>query len=296
MQHHPNNDIRKYPSERKKGLTGAIIIHTVLLLVLVFVGFYPPPPPEFEEGIMVNFGTDETGFGIIEPAAIATSAPSYSTPTPATTSSTEEHLLTQDDEEAPEVKRVDPDAERRRLEQAEANRIRREALEVERIRREEEDAERRRVEAEQQRQSNIMNRARDAIVGSQNANAQSNSEGAAGGTGNQGVPTGSPDSRVRGDGAGTGNQGASYDLGGRQAQSLPFPRYEYQEAGRVVVEIRVDRDGRVTQAIAGRQGSTTLNDDLLRIAQEAAMRARFEPKSDAAAVQIGTITYTFILR
>ena len=50
-----------------KGLTGTIIIHVLILALLILGGLtFPIPPPE-EEGILVNFGTDDTGFGNIEP-------------------------------------------------------------------------------------------------------------------------------------------------------------------------------------------------------------------------------------
>jgi len=294
LQHLPNNDLRKFPSEKKKGLTGAIIFYFILLLILVFIGFKIPPPPEFEEGILVNFGADETGYGLVEPAPmVATSASSpASAPTPV--SSPEEHFLTQDDEEAPEVRRVDPDAERRRAEQAaEAARRREEAREAER-RRQEEETERRRIEAEQQRQAEIMRNTRDALAGA--ASTNSSSEGVAGGAGNQGSPTGSVNSNVRGEGGGAGS-GVSYSLGGRGSiGALPMPTYNYQEAGIVVVRINVDRAGTVTQATPGVTGSTTLNEDLLRIAREAALKARFTPDSNAPATQQGTITYNFVLR
>ena len=118
----------------------------------------------------------------------------------------------------------------------------------------------------------------------------------AGGTGNQGVPTGSVDSQNRGEGSGLGNQGVSFFLEGRGFQSLPKPNYEYQVEGKVVVEVSVDRSGKVVQAIPGVKGSTTLEENLLRVAKEAALKARFDAKSDAPAVQKGTITYIFVLR
>ncbi len=73
----------------------------------------------------------------------------------------------------------------------------------------------------------------------------------------------------------------SYDLGGRGFRSLPKPNYDYQGEGRVVVEVSVDRAGKVTQATPGTKGSTTLDEYLLRVAKEAALKARFDPKSDA---------------
>jgi len=298
LQPRPNNDLRQIPSEKKKGIVGTLIIHGVLLILLIVVAFTPPKPPEFEEGIMVNFGTDETGIGMIEPSPPAVQEEA-SVPPPATTTKTqkEEALLTQNNEEAPEVKKVDPEAEKKRLEKIVADRKIREQAEAERKRLEQEELERKRIEAEQKRQADIMNKTRNALANSKNAGTTSTGEGEAGGKGNQGVQTGSVDSKNRGDGGGLGNSGnISYDLGGRGVQSLPKPNYDYQEGGKVVVEVSVDRSGKVIQAIPGIKGSNILDDYLLKVAKEAAMKARFEAKSNAPAVQKGTITYNFVLR
>jgi TonB family protein len=209
----------------------------------------------------------------------------------------EEPLLTQNNEEAPEVKKVDPEAEKKRLEKIEADRKIREQVEAERKKKELEEIERKRIEAEQKRQSDIMNRTRDALANSKNSGTNSKSEGEAGGAGNQGDPRGSVDSKNRGTGGGLGNQGSvSYDLGGRGSQSLPKPNYDYQGEGRVVVDVSVDRAGKVTQATPGTKGSTTLDEYLLKVAKEAALKARFDPKADAPVIQKGKITYIFQLR
>jgi colicin import membrane protein len=293
----PNNDLRNIPSEKKKGIIGSSIVHIILLILLIVVAFTPPKPPEVEEGILVNFGTTETGLGMIEPSPPPAQEDAVPPPLkPAPRVQAEKPLLTQNNEEAPEVKKVDPEAEKKRLEKIEADRKIREQIEAERKKKELEEIERKRIEAEQKRQSDIMNRTRDALANSKNSGTKSKSEGEAGGAGNQGVPTGSVDSKNRGDGSGLGNQGISYDLGGRGFQSLPKPNYDYQEEGRVVVEVSVDRSGKVTQAIPGTKGSTTLNEYLLRVAKEAALKAKFDPKANAPVIQKGTITYNFILR
>jgi len=292
-----NKDIRTFPSERGKGIAGTAIIHLILLLLLVFVSFSVPPPPETEEGILVNFGTDDTGSGMIEPSQPAvqqeTSPPP---PSNATIKSVEEPLITQNDEEAPEVKKVDPDAEKKRIEKAESDRKKREELEAERIKKELEETERKRIEAEQKRQADIMNRTKNALANSKNAGTNTTGEGVTGGAGNQGVPTGDVNSNVRGEGGGLGDKGISYNLQGRGVQTLPPPKYDSQEAGKVVVEVSVDRSGKVTQAVPGIKGSTTLNEDLLKIAKDAAMKAIFDKKDDAPPIQKGTITYNFILK
>ncbi len=297
MQPHPNSDLHRFPSERGKGLAGTIIIHLALFLFLVFVGFSVPPPPEIEEGIEVNFGTDETGSGLIEPSPPPVQQEAAALPSASQSKvSEDEPLLTQDTEEAPEVKKVDPNAEKKRLEKIEADKIRRAELTAERIRKTAEETERKRIAAEQQRQANIMNRTKNALANSKNAGTGSTSEGITGGAGNQGVINGSVDSKVRGEGGGTGDKGISYNLQGRGFQKLPPPKYDYQGEGKVVVEVSVDRDGKVISATPGIKGSTTLDEYLLKVAKDAALEARFESKPDAPVVQKGTITYNFILK
>jgi len=297
LQHHLNNNLHQFPTEKGKGIVGTTIIHVIVLVLLFILGFSVPPPPEIEEGLLVNFGTDEFGSGLVEPSPSAVQEEA-SPPPPENIPQdpSENALLTQDNEEAPEIKKTDPEAERKRQEKIEADRRLREQEEAERIRKEQEEIERKRIEAEQKRQADIMNRTKNALANSKNAGTKTTGEGDTGDTGNQGVQSGSVDSKVRGEGSGLGEKGISYDLQGRGFQLLPPPRYDYQGEGRVVVEVSVDRNGRVIQAIPGTKGSTTLDEYLLKVAKEAALQARFDPKQDAPLIQKGTITYNFILK
>lgn len=97
-------------------------------------------------------------------------------------------------------------------------------------------------------------------------------------------------------GNGGGDMGASYDLGGRRILSLFQPQYDSDKEGIVVVAVTVDRSGRVTDAMSGIKGSTTLDENLLRVSREAAIQTRFESKADAPIIQKGTITYKFSLK
>jgi colicin import membrane protein len=150
--------------------------------------------------------------------------------------------------------------------------------------------------AEQKRASDIQNRTRNALENAKNSSTNSTSEGVTGGLGNQGVPSGSVDSNVYSPGGEIGNSGISYYLQGRGFRLLPAPRYKYQGEGTVVVEVSVDRSGKVTNAVPGGKGSTTLDEYLLTVAKEAAMKSTFEPKPSAPLIQTGTITYNFILK
>ena len=298
MQPHTNKDSRKLHPERVKGFAGTILIHVVVIAILLLYGFSAPLTPAQEEGILVNFGTDATGFGLIEPSPPSSQEEASAPPQAAAVKNPgEEQLLTQNKEEAPAVKKVDPEAEKKHLEKIEADKKHREELDAERVIKAQEEIEKKKIKAEQKRQTDIMNRTKNALANSMNSGTNSTSEGIAGGTGNQGVPNGSVDSQNHGEGGGTGNSGRiSSSLQGRGSLKLPQPKYDYQGEGIVVVEVSVDRTGKVIQAVPGVKGSSALDDYLLKVAKDAAMQATFEVKADAPEVQKGTITYKFKLK
>ncbi len=131
------------------------------------------------------------------------------------------------------------------------------------------------------------------IQGDPNGNLGAKAFGGPNGQGGVGGGTGG------GAGTGTGPNtggGISYNLAGRNFLSLPKPEYNQQTEGIVVVEVTVDKDGTVTQAIAGVKGSTTLDDDLLSSAKNAALKAKFDKNPNAPAYQKGSITYRFRLQ
>jgi len=314
-----------YFKEHRAGLIGTIITHAVILLLLLFFGFFTPMPLPTEEGILVNFGDMETGFGSEEPAP-SESAPvkaqkevqaaSQSVPPPPVKKAApqvKEELLTQDYEKTValesakkkvETKKKEPEVdkvlkEKLRQEQLEKQR----QLDIERQRQAEitrqklEEEQRLARAAEEQRKAGeISNRAKNAFGGNGKgtADSKSNSQGATYGTGNQGSAEGSANVDKYGPGAGTGN-GPSYSLEGRSGLSLPKPNYPGNEEGIVVVQVTVDKNGTVTKAEPGFKGSNTANPELLSAARKAALQARFTADANGTAFQVGTITYRFIL-
>lgn len=78
--------------------------------------------------------------------------------------------------------------------------------------------------------------------------------------------------------------------------TLPRPSYSIQESGIVVVTVWVDQYGNVTKALAGADGTTVTSTELWTAARNAAMKAHFNQKADAPALQQGTITYIFSLK
>ena len=282
--------------ERKQGLIFSALTHLLLAILIIFVTFRVKIPEPVEEGLLVNFGFDETGEGLFEPAPEPVSPPPP--PESAGEQGGEEALLTQDFEEAVEVEKKEPSPEEiRKQAEARAAEIRRQLeAEAERKRIEQEEAEKRKKEEEQRRIDQQNARARGAFSNAGNVGTSGQSQGVAGGQGNQGVQSGTPDAPNYGPGGGQGTEGISFDLGGRKAQSLIKPPYDLQKEGVVVVAITVDRSGRVTDATPGIKGSTTLEGDLLKLAKEAALKTRFESSNDAPIFQKGTITYVFRLK
>ncbi|MHC1732583.1 MAG: energy transducer TonB [Bacteroidales bacterium] len=291
-----NSTAEPLSKERKQGLIISAIAHLLLALLIIFVTFKIEIPDPVEEGLLVNFGFDETGSGLFEPAPEPVSTPPP--PPSAGEAGSEEALLTQDFEEAVEVKKKEPSPEElKRQADARAAEIKRQLeAEAERKRIEQEEAEKRKKEEEQRRLDQQNARARGAFSNAGNVGTTGQSQGVAGGQGNQGVPSGTPDAPNYGPGGGQGTDGISFDLGGRKAQSLFKPPYDIQKDGIVVVAVTVDRSGRVTDATPGMKGSTTLDENLLKLAKEAALKTRFEEKNDAPIIQKGTITYDFRLR
>ncbi|MGV8096388.1 MAG: TonB family protein [Mangrovibacterium sp.] len=307
-------------SEHRTGVLGTIIVHTLILILLLLFKFYTPFPFPGEEGILVNFGNSEQGFGIEEPAPAQqrneavlaveeTKAvqPPPSSATPPAVSKAKEEVMTQNYEKTVAIESA---AEKEaREKQAELDRQRKlaEERQIQEQREKERQAEAARLqrEAEQKKIADINSRVTNAFgatgTGAGAADSKSTSQGVTFPGGNQGSPDGSPASQNYGigsGGSGASGTGPSYSLLGRKHQLLPKPAYPGNEQGVVVVAITVDKDGKVTNAEAGVQGSNTYNTALLQAAKEAALKARFNDTNDdpnAAAFQKGTITYRFVL-
>jgi TonB family protein len=141
----------------------------------------------------------------------------------------------------------------------------------------------------------------------------SRSQGTGAGKGDQGDPSGDPFSKYTGksgsgkggDGTGTGEGsgngpgkggGVSFSLAGRKMLRTPEINDKSQETGKVVVDITVDKDGNVTSAIPGGRNSTTTSSYLLKLAKDAALKAKFTPSPSDADIQKGTITFVFLVQ
>ncbi|MGS2740776.1 hypothetical protein [Sinomicrobium sp. M5D2P17] len=84
----------------------------------------------------------------------------------------------------------------------------------------------------------------------------------------------------------------SYSLTGRIHKRLPNPVYTCSARGKIVINIKVNAFGNVTEATFNRQSSTSSNGCLVDHAISYALRAKFDNK-ESKNNQIGTITYLF---
>jgi len=305
----------------RRGLIGTIIYHILLLLLLVFAGLtFPDPPPE-DEGILVNFGTEETGLGDFEPMGddqqagepelpvveeseeiieeivepVQEEQQAYTPPDPTPVDQTQDVEEVQVKEEpkptAEELERQrQEELERQRQEELEKQRIEQER--IERERREEEE----RIERERQQQAERLNNMGRDAFGRQGVGETEGSEGITEGDGNQGVIDGSPDADRYDTGGGLGDGVSFGGLGSRRAMgNLPKPNMagcDVTQKIEVKVEIQVDRDGKV---ISANVLSATFQDDCIwTMVVQAAKLSRFSVDQNANYRQTGWIRYIIV--
>lgn len=246
------------------GLIGTIVFHALLLLFLLFFGLTYFDPPPSEEGITINFGTSDNGMGNEQIQAtntpIETVSQDHSEVQEATSS---EDIVTQNTTETIAVN-------------AKENT---------------EKAEKVSPPKEEKKISNDLSAALSALDNAKQNTA--NSEGETNSPDDQGAIDGDVNSsKYTGGGRGSG---ITYSLAGRSLRTTPKIKDNSQEEGKVVVDIVVDKYGKVVKAIAGARGSTTSNSTLLNKAKEAALKTRFNAKPDAVSDQKGKMTFVFIL-
>lgn len=83
-------------------------------------------------------------------------------------------------------------------------------------------------------------------------------------------------------------------LSGRKVLEVPAVSENSQKTGRVVVKVCVDSNGRVTSAKYTQQGSTTLDPQLIKLAEKGAAKYLFS--SAPIESQCGSITFDFKVR
>lgn len=247
----------KEKKDKGIAIVGTIVFHALAVLVLFLMAFKTPLPLPGEEGVEVDLGMMDQGMGNLQPETPA--IPMAAQPQQET-SKNEEDIVTQNDDEAPALEK--PKTTKPKQEQP-----------------------------TETPKPTVNQRA--LFKGSNNPQA-GGSEGITGQPGDQGKPNGLAGIKQY-DGQGGKGNGTGYDLGGRGAKSLHRPSDDFTEEGVVVVDIWVDRAGKVMRAEVARKGTTLINNDMRQKAIQAALRSTFASDPNAPEEQHGTITYIFVI-
>ncbi|MEX0274946.1 MAG: cell envelope integrity protein TolA [Flavobacteriaceae bacterium] len=288
---------------KKKSFTLTTILLSALILLLCYIGLTYMDPPE-ESGISVNFGMMDYGSGNVQPKEPIRSEP-LDIPEPpntpeevveetvepveeevAETSTPTEKVLTQESEEAIRIKKQQE--AKRRAQEAE----RKAKAEAERIAREKRAAEeRKRKEQEAKRQK------LDELMGGLNKSdgTASGNEGDDNRAGDKGRPDGDPYATSYYGSPGSGSGGQGYGLNGRSLVSSGKVPQDCNQAGRVVVKIVVDRNGKVISATPGVRGTTNNHPCLLEPAKQTAFKHKWNLDSNAPSRQVGFVVVNFKL-
>lgn len=251
---------------KKKGLWTTILVHLALLLIFAFFGMsYTIPPPE-EEGITINFGFVDAGSGAVQASSPET---------------TQQEKVEEQEEVVEEVEEVD--SQNDVLEQSSEESVS--------INKKEE---KKKVEEKKEEVPEPDKNLNDALNRWKNKkDVKSEGDGTTDQAGDQGSQDGDPNSRNY-IGGGSGN-GTSFNLSGRSMLSSPKIKDNSQDEGQVVVDIIVDKYGKVQRATPGARGSTTTSPILYKKAKEAAMSTQFNANPNAPEEQKGQMTFIFIL-
>ena len=261
-------------------LTAVIMLLLVLLLFVVGPGYMDPP---LEYGVAVNFGSSDTGSGLVQPKETLASESTLVTdpieeseivPTDVSSDSTpSEEVLSAEYLESIALKNAKAESE------AKAK------LEAERLKKEADD-----IKAKKKAEL-------DALMGGigSDQGKDKGSEGDDEAPGDKGQLDGNPYASSYFGSSGSGNGGVGYGLNGRGRPTKRKVIPECDEEGTVVVEIHVNQNGIVIKAIPGKRG-TTGDSCLYEAAKKTALTHKWPADSKAPSKQIGFVIVDFSVR
>lgn len=284
-----------------KALVWTIAVHAVVIVALLFLGFKQPPPPSNTDlGMEINLGTAPEGTGNDQPLnpnlpSMGTPTPStaQNVPTPSVNNANTENIATQDEEEAPVIKHPEKAVKK--------NTMPPKTFEEKTTKTSSKATNRPPVEAKPAppKPKAVYSGGSTANPNSGNNAEISNNargEGLTGKAGDQGAVNGNPNAaNHNGTWSGQGGNGINHNLRGRRIIRYPSIDDQFEEAGKVAVDVKVDREGNIISATPALRGSTTANPTLRALAMKAAKQIKFDPNPDAAEEQFGTIIFSFKL-
>lgn len=260
------------------------LIAVILILLIFIVGPKYLDPPE-EYGIAVNFGTTDFGSGNIQPTEPIKSEPEEvieqpkvqeeTQPETSKPQETKEEVLTEDNAESIAMKKQNEVERKKAIEDAKAK------------------AETERIEKERKAQE-VKKKQLDDLIGGigKTDGKETGGEGDDNKAGDKGQLDGDPYAPSYFGEPGSGGGGSGYGLKGRGRPTKSKVVPECDEEGSVVVEIHVNRNGSVVNAVPGKKGTTGAL-CLYDAAKKTAMTYKWPADSKAPAKQVGFVVINF---
>lgn len=268
------------------GYIGTAVVHVIIFILLWVLILTKPDPPLDAGGMGLSMSLGEEDMGGPSPDPVVDPAPQDPIPP---TEQTEQIVTTEDEtEENPvTVKQNNTEVKKPETKQPVTKPVETPPVKP------------------------VERRPEERALFKKRTNTSSEASGSGSGTapGNEGRPDGDPNGSPNGNGYGTGGNGSGtgtgdgigsgkgpgfgFELGGRTVARRPEIVDNSRETGKVVVNIVVDRNGKVIKATPGGKGTTTLNNALLEKARQGALETRFSAKPDGPEEQYGTITIIF---
>ena len=260
------------------------LIAVILILLIFIVGPKYLDPPE-EYGIAVNFGTTDFGSGNIQPTEPIKSEPEEvieqpkvqeeTQPETSKPQETKEEVLTEDNAESIAMKKQNEVERKKAIEDAKAK------------------AETERIEKERKAQE-VKKKQLDDLIGGigKTDGKETGGEGDDNKAGDKGQLDGDPYAPSYFGEPGSGGGGSGFGLRGRGRPTKSKVVPECDEEGSVVVEIHVNRNGSVVNAVPGKKGTTGAL-CLYDAAKKTAMTYKWPADSKAPAKQVGFVVINF---
>ena len=262
--------------EQKRAAALSLFLILALIAIFRFVSVLNIIEPPEESGIAVNFGNTDVGSGNnIQPAPTKVTPPSNPEPVEPTDPTPVDNVATQDNTDAPAID-SDPEVTEPVTKPAKKP------------------IEKKPEPKPEPKPSNDVLDALSNVEGADPADGENNDgEGPGDGPGNKGQLNGNPYANTYYGNPGSGQGGKGFGLSGRGKVAGQGVKPDCFETGTVIVEIEVDRQGRVQKATPGKRGSTNTAACLLKAARESAKTYRFTAAPKANAIQIGFIEVVF---
>lgn len=276
-----------YAAEQKTNIKASawtVGVHVLLFLLFLLVKYSSPVvEPAGEMGMEVNLGNSPDGSGTDQPMNTEEPSPNEvavaSAAAPAQNKMSDEVLKT----EEPDAPVINTKPEKKKANSAEEN--------PKKETRNQNTNSKTQIPNSNPRPRYVFNGSNGRGGNNATANLPGSSEGNTQGTGDRGVPGGTPGASNYTGTPGRGN-GISHTLSGRSIVAYPPPDADFRESGKVVIRITVNREG----VIVNKQVKSATNAEIRAIALRKIDKVKFNKSDNAPEEQFGDITFVFKTR